>query len=138
MILTEIEAFLSDYFEALYTQDLAIFDRVFHPEATLYSRQDGATVIRPVGEYREIVINRASPASREQPRDEKVLLVDLLSDSMALAKVRLRLFDSIMEDHLNMIRTDDGWRIIAKTFTRAGAAEQAAAGSQATGPWRRL
>ena len=122
MILTELEAFLSDYFEALYTQDLAIFDRVFHPQATLYSRQDGATVVRPVGEYRQIVMNRASPASRGQPREEKVLMVDLLSDCMSLAKVRLRLFDSIMEDHLNMIRTDDGWRIIAKTFTRAGAA----------------
>lgn len=121
-MLTELQTFLSDYFEALHTQDLAIFDRVFHPEATLYSRQDGMTVIRPLAEYREMVINRASPASVAQPRDETVVMVDMLSDTMGLAKVRLRLFDNMMEDHLNLIRIEDGWRIIAKTFTRIGRA----------------
>lgn len=122
MILTEIEAFLADYFDALHTQDLAIFDRVFHPDATLYSRQDGTTVVRPLAEYRQIVTNRMSPASVSQPRDERVLMVDLLSDSMAVVRVRLRLFDNVMEDHLNLIRVEAGWRIIAKTFTRVGAA----------------
>ena len=121
-MIAAIESFLSDYFEAMHTHDLALFDRVFHPGATLYSRQDGATVIRPVDEYRRIVEERASPASLAQPREEKVVMIDLLSDSMAVARVRLRLFDNIMEDHLNIIRVEDGWRIIAKTFTRAGSA----------------
>ena len=119
-MLTDLQAFFSDYFEALHTQDLALFDRVFDPAATLYSRQDGATVVRPLAEYREIVRNRASPASLAQPRSESVLMIDMLSDAMAVARVRLRLFDNIMEDHLNIIRVDDGWRIIAKTFTRVG------------------
>lgn len=119
-MIAEIEAFLSKYFEALHTQDPSLFDEVFHPDGTLYSRQDGATVIRPVAEYRQIVLDRASPASAGQPRDERVAMVDVLSDTMAVAKVRLRLFDNIMEDHLNMIRDERGWRIIAKTFTRVG------------------
>ncbi|HYE52861.1 MAG TPA: nuclear transport factor 2 family protein [Azospirillaceae bacterium] len=122
MVLDEIAHFLSDYFEALYTQDLPIFDRVFHPNSTLYSQQDGETVIRPFAEYREMVVNRSSPASRGQPRSETVLMVDMLSDSMAVARVRLRLFDNIMEDHLNLVRTAEGWRIVAKTFTRVGPA----------------
>lgn len=120
--LPEIQSFLADYFDALHTQDLAAFDRVFHPGATLYSQQDGVTVIRPLPEYRSVVAGRASPASVHQPRDETVLMVDMLSDCMALAKVRLRLFDNIMEDHLNMIRTEVGWSIIAKTFTRVRSA----------------
>lgn len=124
--LGEIQSFLIDYFDALYTQDLSAFDRVFHPSATLYSQQDGVTVVRPLREYRGIVAGRASPASVRQPRDEAVLMIDLLSDCMALAKVRLRLFDNIMEDHLNMIRTEAGWSIIAKTFTRVGSAAKLA------------
>lgn len=121
-MLDQIQAFLADYFEALHTQDLVLFDRVFHRGAMLYSRQDGATVVRPLAEYRQMVINRASPASVGQPRDEQLLMIDRLSSDMAVVKVRLRLFDSIMEDHLNLIRLEDGWRIIAKTFTRVGAA----------------
>lgn len=124
--LEEIRSFLIDYFDALHTQDLSTFDRVFHPGATLYSQQDGVTVIRPLPEYRAIVAGRASPASVRQPRDETVLMIDMLSDCMALAKVRLRLFDNLMEDHLNMIRTDAGWSIIAKTFTKVGSIDKPA------------
>ena len=122
MALAAIETFLHDYFDALHTQKPCVFGRVFHPHATLYSQQDGVTTIRPLSEYREIVANRASPASLGQPRDEHVLMVDKLSDSMAVARVRLRLFDNIMEDHLNLIQTDEGWRVIAKTYTRVGPA----------------
>lgn len=123
MALLEIDAFLADYFEALYTQNLDLFDRVFHSSSVLYSAQNGTVTVRPIAEYRNIVANRASPQSVSQPRAESVLTVDLLSPDMAVVKVRLRLFDGIMEDHLNIMRTADGWRIFAKFYTRAGDAK---------------
>jgi hypothetical protein len=120
MSLPEINSFLADYFEALYTQDLDLFDRVFHSSSVLYSAQNGTVTVRPIAEYRNIVANRASPQSVGQPRAESVLTVDMLSSDMAVVKVRLRLFDGIMEDHLNIMRTSEGWRIFAKFYTRAG------------------
>jgi hypothetical protein len=119
MLMNEIQAFLDDYFEVLQTQDMALFDRVFHPSAVLYSAQDGAVVVRPMPAYREIVQQRLSPQSKGAPRQEEVLMVDLLSPTMAVVKVRLRLFDNIMEDHLNLMKHDGRWMIYAKHYYRA-------------------
>ncbi|NAW97901.1 nuclear transport factor 2 family protein [Vibrio sp. V23_P3S9T160] len=119
---SEISQFLDSYFEALYTQDLALLDKVFLDESVLFSQTDNETIVRPFSLYRDIVENRASPESMAQPRDEEVTMIDILSDNMALARVRLRLFDSIMLDHLCLLKTATGWKIAAKTFTRYGPA----------------
>ena len=41
---------------------------------------------------------------------------------MALVKVRVRLFDHIMEDHLNLMLHEGRWMIFAKHFSRVGSA----------------
>lgn len=122
MLIDELRVFLNDYFEVLQTQDMALFDRVFHKDCVLYSAQDGQLVVRPFAVYREMVQGRKSPASSGCPRDEQVLMIDVLSPTMATVKVRLRLFDNIMEDHLNLMRHEGCWRVYAKHFTRAGSA----------------
>ncbi|HZH43125.1 MAG TPA: nuclear transport factor 2 family protein [Lysobacter sp.] len=122
MVFDEIRAFLGDYFEVLQTQDMELFDRVFHKDCVLYSQQDGNLVVRPYAAYREIVQGRQSPASKGALRQEEVLLVDLLSPTMVVVKVRLRLFDNIMEDHLNLMKHEGRWMVYAKHFHRAAAA----------------
>jgi hypothetical protein len=122
MLMNEIQAFLADYFEVLQTQDMALFDRVFHKDCVLYSQQDGQLVVRPYAVYRDMVQGRKSPASGGFPRDEQVLTLDVLSPTMALVKVRLRLFDNIMEDHLNLMQHEGRWMIYAKHFHRVGSA----------------
>ncbi|MCE2879371.1 MAG: nuclear transport factor 2 family protein [Comamonadaceae bacterium] len=122
MLIDSLRAFLADYFDVLQNQDMALFDRVFHADCVLYSQQDGQRTVRPFADYRKMVQGRASPASRGCPRDEHILMVDQLSPTMALAKVRLRLFDSIMEDHLNLMLHEGRWMIYAKHFYRAGSA----------------
>lgn len=122
MLIDEIRLFLSDYFDALHTQDLTVFDRVFHPACVLYAEQDGVLTVRPLPEYRRMVAGRAAPAALGQPRREEVLAMDVLSPTMAMVKVRLRLFDNIMEDHLNLMKHDGRWMVYAKHFHRAGAA----------------
>ena len=122
MLIKEIQTFLEAYFEVLQTQDIALFDRVFHKDCVLYSQQDGTLVVRPFLAYREMVQGRASPASGGHPRNEEILLVDFLSPTMAIAKVRLRLFNNIMEDHLNLMKHEGQWMIYAKHFYRVGSA----------------
>lgn len=122
MIHDEIRAFLIHYFDVLQNQDMALFDRVFHRDCVLYSTQDGKTVVRPFQVYREMVQGRASPASMNAPRLDKISMIDVLSDEMALAKVELRLFDNIMVDYLNINKVDGQWIIMAKHFSRKGSA----------------
>lgn len=122
MLIDELRPFLDDYFEVLQTQDMALFDRVFHKDCVLYSEQDNQLVVRPFALYREMVQARKSPTDGGYPRDEEILLVDRLSPSMVTVKVRLRLFDNIMEDHLNLMRHEGRWMIYAKHFYRVGSA----------------
>lgn len=119
MLIDEVRGFLAGYFEVLQTQDMALFDQVFHPGCVLYSQQDGQLTVRPFAAYREMVSQRQSPASQGSPRQEEVLLIDVLSPTMVTAKVRLRLFNNTMEDHLNLMKHEGQWRVYAKHFTRA-------------------
>ena len=119
MPVAEIQSFLKEYFDVLQSQDIEQFDRVFHRSCVLYSAQDGVVVVRPFDEYRKMVQGRESPQSRGFARADKILMIDVLSPEMALAKVRLRLFDNIMEDYLNLLKVDGKWTIVAKLFHRA-------------------
>lgn len=116
----EIEALMHDYFEALYTQDLSLFDKVFHPSCVLYHSQNGKTLIRGIEEYRDIVKNRESPQEKGSHRDEKIVMLDMLSSEMGLVKVRLLLNDSIMEDYLNIIKVSEQWFIVSKMWSKFG------------------
>ncbi len=122
MVIDEIRRFLDRYFEVLQTQDLALFDEVFHDSCVLYSQQGGERTVRDFASYRALIQGRASAASGGFPRDEQILMLDVLSPTMALVKVRLRIFDSLVEDHLNLMKHDGRWMVYAKHPHRLGAA----------------
>lgn len=115
-----IEAMLSDYFDAMHTQDMEKFDRVFHKDVVLYSAQTGELNIRPYVIYREAVVNRESPQSKGEARNEKIIMIDEISDTAALAKVQLEMFGGVMQDYLNLIHIDGRWQIISKIWERVG------------------
>ena len=123
MIVNEIHHFLKDYFDVLQNQNMALFEQVFHKDCVLYSTQNAQTVVRPYQVYRDMVQARASPESVNAPRNDMILMVDVLSNEMALAKVQLRLFDSIMQDYLNLMKINGRWTVAAKHFTRFGPAK---------------
>ena len=120
MVIDEIRHFLNDYFNVLQNQDLTLFDKVFHEGSVLYSAQDGAVVVRPKAEYRQMLQGRASPESGKFPRMDEILMIDVMSPEMAVVKVRLRLFDNIMVDYLNVMKIDGCWTIFSKHFHRQG------------------
>ena len=115
-----IEAMLSDYFDAMHTQDMEKFDRVFNENVVLYSAQTGELNIRPYVIYREAVVNRESPQSKGEARNEKIIMIDEISDTAALAKVQLEMFGGVMQDYLSLIHIDGRWQIISKIWERVG------------------
>ena len=122
MHLDEVRSFLDRYFEVLQTQEMALFDAVFHKDCVLYSQQDDTLVVRHFSAYRELIQGRKSAASEGFPRNEQVLMLDFLSPTMAAVKVRLRLFDNIVDDHLNLMKHDGQWMVYAKHYYRVGSA----------------
>jgi hypothetical protein len=115
-----IQQFIQDYFDVMHFQDMGLFDRVFHKECVLYSSQTGELNIRPYAVYREAVANRQSPAELGNARDDRVLMFDQVSPTLALVKPQLQMFGGVMQDYLNLIFLDGQWWIISKLWERVG------------------
>jgi hypothetical protein len=104
------------YFRALHTCDIELLDSVFHPASSLFDVDEGVITVDPYPAWREVVANRPSPASVGQDRDDEIIVVDWLSDTAAMVRVRLRVLDSIFVDQLSFVDGPDGWRIVAKVW----------------------
>lgn len=115
-----IKKLLTDYFDVMHHQDMAVFDKVFHKNCTLYSTQTGELSLRPYDVYRDVVANRESPASLGNVRRDKVLMFDQVSPTLALVKVQLEMFGGVMQDYLNIVFLDSQWWIMAKMWERVG------------------
>ncbi|MBP7835534.1 MAG: nuclear transport factor 2 family protein [Rhodoluna sp.] len=118
-----IQKLLSDYFDVMHHQDMAVFDTVFHKNCALYSTQTGELSLRPYDVYREVVAKRESPASLGNARRDKVLMFDQISPTLALVKVQLEMFGGVMQDYLNIVFIDGQWWILAKMWERVGDSE---------------
>lgn len=123
MINPEIQSLIDDYFEVIHAQDMDLFDRVFHPSCCLYSAQGGELVLRPYAVYREQVANRQSPKELGNARRDKVLLVDQISETLALVRLQLEMFGGVMQDYLNIVYLDGKWVVMAKMYERVGDVE---------------
>jgi hypothetical protein len=115
-----IQQFIQDYFDVMHFQDMDLFDRVFHKECVLYSSQTGELNIRPYAVYREAVANRQSPAELGNARDDRVLMFDQVSPTLALVKPQLQMFGGVMQDYLNLVFLDGQWWIISKLWEKVG------------------
>lgn len=115
-----IRKLMDDYFDALHFQDMEVFDRVFHKNCVLYSAGDSELSIRPYETYREAVVNRKSPNELGESRNDKVLMVDVISPTLALVKPQLTMFGGLMQDYLNLVFLDGQWWVMAKMWERVG------------------
>lgn len=115
-----IHQLMADYFEVMYSQNMELFDQVFHPDCTLYGVVDGNPNLRPYEVYRNQVSARQSPAELGESRYGIVLDFDQLSPKIALVKPELTMFGGLMHDYLNIVKLDDKWWVMAKMWDRVG------------------
>jgi hypothetical protein len=123
MIDAGIQSLLDDYFELMHTQDMSLFDKVFHKDSTLFSSENDEIVIRPADLYRGQMEARTSPQDSGNARRDKVLFVDQISPEVALAKVQLEMFGGVMQDYLNLLHVDGSWFVISKLYKQVGKSE---------------
>jgi hypothetical protein len=116
MEVTAINKALQVYFDVMYECDLEKFDLIFHASCSLFTMKDGLLNVRPFAQYREEIAARTTPKSLSQPRIDAVLLIDVLSPEIALARVRVRIFDKVFVDNLNLLNFNGQWMVVAKIF----------------------
>jgi hypothetical protein len=114
--LDAIATVLQDYFDGLHHSDVDRLSRVFHPQA-VYATATGGTLLRlTMPEYFEMVAKRVSPASKGEPRSDRIDAITLAGPDTALARVRCAILPRRFNDLLSFVRVDGRWQIIAKVF----------------------
>lgn len=113
---TDLFAAINLYFDAIYYCDVDMLDKVFHKTSSLFDVDEGSLLVDPIASFRNDVENRPSPASKNQEREEEVILIDWLSKDCAVVKLRLRAHNNIFVDHLSFVKDSDGWCIVSKVW----------------------
>lgn len=112
----ELLGAVQTYFDALYHCDTKLLNSVFHSSSSLFDADDGKLFVEPIESFSNDVGGRTSPASKGQTREDEILMVDMLSPISAVVKIRLRAHRNIFVDHLSFVKTENGWKIVAKVW----------------------
>ncbi|KJV09008.1 hypothetical protein VZ95_14135 [Elstera litoralis] len=112
----EIVPVLNTYFDGLYFSDTARLRQVFHPRAQYVCASDGTLLYRTMDEYFPIVAVRPAPASRGEPRRDRIASIAFAGPVTAIATVNCAIGAKYFTDLLTLIKLDGRWQIISKVF----------------------
>lgn len=112
----EIVDALKIYFEGLYRSDTQMLAQVFHPQAIYACASEGKLLHMSMDEYFPVVDKRTAPASRGEPRADRILSIDFAGPVTAIAKVNCAIGPRAFTDLLTFVKLDGRWQIMAKVF----------------------
>ncbi|WP_133645684.1 nuclear transport factor 2 family protein [Paraburkholderia flava] len=117
-----VAALIDDYFNLAYEPKSRDFGKVFHPVCVVQWLDEGRLNTLSSPDYAALINDRPSPRSTDSPRDEAILSIENISDSLSTATARVRIGKKLFNDHLVMHKVDGNWLItvkasfIARTF----------------------
>lgn len=111
-----VMAAMSNYFDGLYFSDTVRLARVFHPHAHYVCATDGHLTNLTMDEYLPMVDRRPSPASRGEPRADKIVSIQFAGPVTAFVHAECTIAPKRFIDFLTFIQLDGEWRIISKVF----------------------
>ncbi|HKU95373.1 MAG TPA: nuclear transport factor 2 family protein [Vineibacter sp.] len=115
-LMRELTEAVQLYLDLMYDCDVARFERVFCATSQLHGFRDGKMTCWPAAQYKEVLATRQSPKSLGAPREEQILLIDVAAPGQALAKVRVRINQSVFVDYLTYHKIDGAWLITSKGY----------------------
>lgn len=113
---SEVTAVLEGYFEGLYHSNSEMLRRVFHPSALYACATEGTLLTLRMDEYFPIIDKRPSPASRGDPRADRIIAIEFAGPVTALARVECSILPKRFIDLLTLICVDGRWQVISKVF----------------------
>lgn len=113
--IAEVESVVRAYLEALHAGDVEGLEKAFAPGSALYASTDGQASVLPLEPWLERVRNRKSAKDSGFESRNGVLSIEV-EGSMAVAKVTSAFPPKRFIDYLSLVRTQAGWRIVAKTY----------------------
>jgi 4-oxalocrotonate tautomerase len=111
-----IGALIQDYFDGVHHSDTQRLRKIFHPRAHYVCVSDGTLVYYTMDEYFPIVDARPSPASRNEPRQDRILSIEFAGPVSARVTLNCAIAPKFFTDMLTLIKIDGRWQIISKVF----------------------
>jgi hypothetical protein len=105
-----------DYFQGIYEGDIDAMNRVFYPNALLFGDVKGQPYAKTYEQYIDAVKNRQSPKDSGKPFKGEILNIKVVS-SIAIAEVRVKMFEFHYHEFLSFHKINDNWVIVTKMMS---------------------
>lgn len=115
----EITAVLSDYFNGVFNGDVNLLRGAFHPQALVAGDVNGQPYFKTLDQYLDGVKNRKSPFELGESFRMEIISIEIINQ-IAVAKVRLPMFEFNYHDLLSLTEVDGKWVIVNKLLTNVG------------------
>lgn len=112
-----IRAATQTYLDGLYEGDADKIASAFLPTSALTQAFDGELKVTPRDAWLDAVRSRPSPKVQGLAREDHILAIDVVSDTLALVKVKCQMPPRYFTDLLNFVKLNGRWAVAQKTFT---------------------
>lgn len=113
--IAEVEIAVWAYLNALHDGNVEGLARAFAPTSALYASADGAAMALAIEPWLDRVRNRKSARDSGYEARNQIHSIEVVG-GMAMAKVSSEFPPKRFTDFLSLVRTNEGWRIAAKTY----------------------
>ncbi len=106
----------TNYFGAIYEGDTERLKSIFHPGTLLFGDVKGQPYAKTLDQYLDGVKNRQSPKDSGKPFKGTIHSIQVIN-SIAVAKVHVKMYDFNYDDFLSFHKIDNRWVIVNKMMT---------------------
>lgn len=104
------------YFKGIYEGNVVLLSTVYHPGALLFGDVKGQPYAKNLAEYLDGVAHRQSPKDSGKPFHGEILKISSVN-SIAIAEVKVKMYDFYYHDYLSFHNIDGQWLIVNKMMT---------------------
>jgi len=110
------QALEKDYFNGIYEGDLDALQNILNPGTLLFGDVKGKPYAKTLEQYLDGVKNRQSPKDSGKPFKGMIISINVIN-SIAMAKVNVKMYDFNYEEFLSFHKIDGKWMIVNKMIS---------------------
>jgi hypothetical protein len=114
---SEIKSVIQNYFDASYEGSGDKMSTVFHSVAHIYGHGEGGALRDMEKESFVKLVGSHGAPKPDYKRQDEILAIDFTGENTAVARVKLRVGNTLFTDILSFMRLDNKWAVIAKVFS---------------------
>ncbi len=104
------------YFKGIYEGDLNALKQIYYPGTLLFGDIKGQPYFKTLDQYLDGVKNRQSPKDSDKPFKGEIISINLVN-SIAIAEVKVKMYDFLYHDLLSFHKLDGKWVIVNKMMS---------------------